>query len=117
MPTAGGPCIASEPTKQRPPVPFGGPSQPRASVRRSVLPIAGGPRWPWQSASRSGARRNPLKESQPMKEHFKLSHVQIVAAHQIIVAHCRKGDDGMAVYDSGWNDERFIAEMRANNPE
>jgi len=36
---------------------------------------------------------------------------EIIAIHGLLHAHCRKGDDGYAVFDDGWSDEKIALEV------
>jgi hypothetical protein len=45
----------------------------------------------------------------------KLTSRQVIAIHALMAQHCKKGDDGFANYDEGWDDNRIMKDVV--NPE
>lgn len=46
----------------------------------------------------------------------KMVQRQTVAVSKILEAHCTRGDDGLANYEIGWDDDRVTAEAQIINP-
>lgn len=47
----------------------------------------------------------------------KLVVQQVVALHVLMASHCAKGDDGFAVYEKGWDDDRILKEFENPTPD
>ena len=46
----------------------------------------------------------------------KLKTLEIVQLHTIMAAHCRKGQDGFADYETGWDDTKILEEAEKSYP-
>lgn len=46
----------------------------------------------------------------------KLIAEQVIALHQLMSQHCKRGANGLAEYEQGWDDDRVLEEITKHNP-